>query len=263
MIRLETHGDVTRIHMASAVSQALGYSVSAYVIRGALIDVGFPAAAADLAKALDELRPEGVVLTHHHEDHAGNVELVARGGLPIAAAQSTLDALRAHHPIGTYRRVVWGRRTRFVSPITPYSTDALALVATPGHSHDHHIVWDRETGTLFAGDLFLGVKVRLAHHDENPRQLVESLRVAVRLSPERMFDGHRGLVTDPVSSLRAKADWLEETIARIDRRLDEGWSERAITREVLGREEAEYYVSLGDLSRLNLIRRTRETRSSR
>lgn len=260
MIRLETHGDVTRIHISSAISHAMGYSVSAYLVRGALIDVGFPGAARELASALDQLRPQGVLLTHHHEDHAGNVELVARGGLPIAAAPSTIQALRAHKEIGLYRRLVWGRRTPFTSPVEPYASDTLSLVPTPGHSHDHHVVWDRETGTLFAGDLFLGVKVRMAHHDENPRQLVESLRQACRLSPERMFDGHRGLVPDASEKLAAKASWLEETIGRIERRIDEGWDDRAITRDVLGREETEYYVSLADLSRINLVRQVRLTR---
>ncbi|HJU90798.1 MAG TPA: MBL fold metallo-hydrolase [Gemmatimonadaceae bacterium] len=262
MIGLETYGDVTRVHMYSAVSDALGYSVSAYLMRGALIDVGFPSAARELAQVLDKLRPEGVLLTHHHEDHAGNVELVARGGVPIAAAQSTIDALRAHSDIGLYRRVVWGRRTRFTSPISYYSSETLSLVPTPGHSHDHHIVWDRESGTVFAGDLFLGVKVRMAHHDENPRQLVDSLRAVARLGPDRMFDGHRGLVPDAKAKLIAKADWLDETIARIEQRADEGWSDRAITREVLGREEAEYYVSLADLSRINLVRQVRLTRAA-
>jgi glyoxylase-like metal-dependent hydrolase (beta-lactamase superfamily II) len=259
MIRLESHGDVTRIHMYSAVSHAMGYSVSAYLVRGALIDVGFPGVAREVASALDQLRPEGVLLTHHHEDHAGNVELVARGGLPIAAAPSTIEALRAHGDIGSYRRLVWGRRTPFTSPMAQYASDSLSLVATPGHSHDHHIVWDRETGTLFAGDLFLGVKVRMAHHDENPRQLVESLRAAARLSPDRMFDGHRGLVPQAKEKLAAKASWLAETIERIERRIVEGWSDRAITRDVLGREEAEYYVSLADLSRINLVRQVRLT----
>lgn len=259
MLRLETHGDVTRIHMSSRVSRTLGYSVSAFLVRDVLIDAGFPGAAGELAAYLDRHRPTGAVITHHHEDHAGNVELLARAGVPLRMADATAEALRAHQSIGLYRRVVWGRRTRFTTPGAPFVTETFALIHTPGHSHDHHVVLDRETGTLFAGDLFLGVKVRMAHHDENPRQLARSLRAVARLAPDRMFDAHRGLVENPVEMLTAKADWLDETIARIESRVAQGWSDRAITRDVLGAEEAEHYVSLGDLSRINFVKQVRAT----
>lgn len=257
MLRLETYGDVTRIHMSSGVSQALGYSVSAFLVRDVLIDAGFPGAAADLAAFLDRHRPTGAIITHHHEDHAGNVELLARAGVSLRMADATAEALRAHRPIGLYRRIVWGRRTRFTTPAEPFLTDTFSLVHTPGHSPDHHVVLDRETGTLFAGDLFLGVKVRMAHHDENPRQLAASVREVARLSPDRMFDAHRGLVENPVAMLTAKADWLDETIGRIEARIAEGWNDRAITREVLGAEETEHYVSFGDLSRINFVKQVR------
>lgn len=262
MIRLEQHGDVTRIHMSSWVSRAMGYSVSAFLVGDVLIDAGFPGAGAELAAFLDRRRPAGAIITHHHEDHAGNVELLARGGLPLRMADTTARALRAHAHIGLYRRVVWGRRTPFTASTEPFASDTLALIHTPGHSHDHHVVFDRESGTLFAGDLFLGVKVRMAHHDENPRELARSLRDVARLAPARMFDAHRGLVERPVEALTAKADWLEETIARIERRIAEGWSDRAITREVLGAEEAEHYVSLGDLSRINFVKQIRDSSGS-
>jgi glyoxylase-like metal-dependent hydrolase (beta-lactamase superfamily II) len=177
--------------------------------------------------------------------------------VPLRLADATARALRAHEPIGLYRRIVWGRRTRLTTSAEPFVTDAFALIHSPGHSHDHHVVLDRETGTLFAGDLFLGVKVRMAHHDEDPRLLAASLRDVARLAPARMFDAHRGLVDKPVEMLTAKADWLDETIARIEARIAQGWSDRAITRDVLGAEEAEHYVSFGDLSRINFVRQVR------
>jgi glyoxylase-like metal-dependent hydrolase (beta-lactamase superfamily II) len=182
----------------------------------------------------------------------------ARAGVPVGASAATLDALRRLPPLPFYRRYTWGAATPLGDlALEPFEDDSLALVAAPGHSPDHHVVWDAGSGTLFGGDLFLGVRVRIAHHAEEPRRLVESLRAAAALRPARLFDAHRGPVADPTSALTAKADWLDETIAAIDRRVTAGWSDAAIRREVLGREEVTGYFSLGEYSRTNLVRAVR------
>ncbi len=138
-----------------------------------------------------------------------------------------------------------------------FVSDTLRLVPTPGHASDHHIVWDAERETIFGGDLFLGVKVRAAHDDERPRELARSLRATAALRPRRYFDAHRGPVRNPVSALGAKADWLEETIAAIEQRIGQGWSDRAIAREILGREDLAYYVSRGGMSRVTFVAQVR------
>lgn len=260
MITITRHGDVTRLRMSSWRSRLVGYDVSAYLVRGALVDTGFPAVGRELEQALDGLRPDGVLVTHEHEDHAGNVARLARRGLPVGAAPETVDALRAVPPIGFYRRYTWGAMTPLDhAPLAPFDHDALRLVPTPGHSPDHHVVWDAERGTLFGGDLFLGVRVRVAHPGEEPRRLVASLRAAAALSPERLFDAHRGLIPNPAALLAAKADWLEETIAAIDCRTAEGWSDDAIRREVLGAEGMIGYFSMGNYSKTNFVRAVRRT----
>jgi glyoxylase-like metal-dependent hydrolase (beta-lactamase superfamily II) len=257
MLALERFDDVTRLRFTSPITRALGYEVSAYVTRGVLIDTGFPLIARDLATWLDASRPQGVVLTHHHEDHAGNLELLARGGLPVAAADSTLRAVRALGALGLYRRVCWGSPPSFRTPISRFEADGLRLVPTPGHSTDHHVVWDAERETLFGGDLFLGVKVRVAQEMEAIPTLVKSLRTAIALAPKRFFCAHRGLVDQPLGALRAKADWLEEIKAETERLTREGCSDAVISRRLLGREGFTGFISRGKLSKTNLIRAMR------
>jgi glyoxylase-like metal-dependent hydrolase (beta-lactamase superfamily II) len=257
MLEVERFGDVSRVHMSSRRSRMIGYSVSAYLVRGVLVDAGFPDVAREFADYVDAVRPRGVLLTHFHEDHAGNAELVAQRGIPIAAAPATIDALRTAEQIGLYRRLIWGDVIPLRSPVVAFDGGGLTLVHTPGHSADHHVVWDPDSETLFAGDLFLGVKVRVAHPAEDPRLIVRSVRAAAALGPRRMFDAHRGLVRDPIGALNAKADWLEGTITAIERRIAQGWPDRAIARDVLGREELPHYISRGGLSRISLVRAVR------
>lgn len=238
----------------------MGYSVFVFVVRDQLIDTGFPGARNAVARLLDERRPRGVVVTHQHEDHAGNVDVVARRGTPIAMARATEDALRAGEAsVGLYRRACWGAMAPLRTAIEAYEPSGLELLPTPGHSPDHHVVWDAERETLFSGDLFLGVKVRVARPMEDPRALAQSARRAAELRPRRVLDAHRGIVPNGADALRAKAAWLDETIGAIDGCIARGWSDRAITRAVLGREDLVYVVSRGDLSRVNFVRAVRAT----
>jgi glyoxylase-like metal-dependent hydrolase (beta-lactamase superfamily II) len=258
MIEILAHGDVTQLRMSSRRSRLAGFSVSAYLVRDVLVDTGFPAIGEELARWLDATPAvRGAIVTHRHEDHAGNVALLAARALPLAMSAATRAAVRDVGPIGFYRRFTWQQMTPLPPTAPELDPAPLALVATPGHSSDHHAVWDAERETLFAGDLFLGVRVRVAHPGENPRLLAASLRTAAALAPRRLFDAHRGPVRDPVALLTAKADWIDETVHAIERRLADGWSDHAVRREVLGREEWAGYVSRGDYSRTNFVRAVR------
>lgn len=261
MIAVERHGAITRFRFSTGRSRSIGYEVSAFLVNGVLIDCGFPDVEEDLAAIITEYAPSGVLLTHHHEDHAGNVEYLAKRGVPLAVADDTLALLREEPTIGFYRKFCWGKPKRLTSAITPFQPTGLEVVAAPGHSADHRVVWDPATRTLYSADLFLGVKVRVARPGEDVRVLARSLRTIAALEPAVMFDSHRGLVPDPVGSLLAKADWLDTTIARIDQLSAAGMNDHAIRREVLGPEDAAYWFSAGDLSRINFVRAVLRSRS--
>jgi glyoxylase-like metal-dependent hydrolase (beta-lactamase superfamily II) len=262
MLRIERCGDVTRVRMTSWRGRLVGYDVSAYLTRDVIVDTGFPHVAADFARFLDVHTVRGVIVTHWHEDHAGNAAVAAARGLPVAISPPTLAQLggSAAASIRFYRRFVWGIAPPVRATIVPFEDDALRVIHTPGHTSDHHVVWDEERGTLFSGDLFLGVKVRATFPDEHPRQLVGTLRRVAALRPDRMFDAHRGAVPEPTSALLAKADWLDETITHIEAKIDAGWTDRAIRRDVLGRESAVGLISGGEYSKLTMVRAVRRTR---
>ena len=254
--------EVTSIWFSTRRSRLVGYGVHVFITRGAMIDTAFHAVRRELSSLVNERPPRGIILTHHHEDHAGNIEMTAARGVPIAVAPMTMKSVAARAPVGLYRRFVWSPMPVLRSPITPFAPEGFELIHTPGHSPDHHVVWDAEREILFAGDLFLAVKVRVARPGEDPRALVDSLRIAAALRPRRMFDAHRGEIAAPVDALLAKAAWLEETIARIDRRIAQGAPDAVIRDEVLGREDLVSYLSRGDLCKLNLVRAVRGSRAS-
>jgi glyoxylase-like metal-dependent hydrolase (beta-lactamase superfamily II) len=262
MLRSERHGDVARFTFETQSSWSMGFDVSTYLVRGTLVDTGFHDARRQLFAVLRAHRVEGVVVTHYHEDHAGNVDVVARRGYPVWIAPETLEHVRHPARIGWYRRWCWGAQPPFAGTPRPYAPPGLEVIHTPGHSHDHHVVWDPSTGTVFGADLFLGVKVRVTHpaEREDVRAQVASIRRVVALGPARFFCAHRGLVDDPIAQLTAKADWIEATVAAIDALIDQGLDDRAIVRRALGGEDRRMYLlTRGDYSRRNFVASVRAT----
>lgn len=259
MIEITRHDDVTRLRMWTRRSAAIGYDVSAYLVRGVLIDTGFRHVEGDLIRALTRLRARGTVVTHWHEDHAGNAPMLAES-MPMWMPSGTEAKLRERPQVKFYRHFTWGRPNPLVVPLEPLDFSPLQAIPTPGHSADHHVVFDPETTTLFSGDLWLGVRVKVVGAQEDPYEILRSLQRAIALKPRRMFDAHRGLVENPVVALRTKKQWLETTVADIEQRLDAGDDDRAILRSVLGGDELTGWVSQGEYSRMNLVRAVRSCR---
>ena len=262
MLQVESHDDVTRLHFSTWRSRAVGYSVSCYVVRGVVIDAAFDGVGPELLRWIRANRPAGVVVTHGHDDHAGNAGLLARNAVPMWMSPGTERFLRTPQRRGWYRRWAWGGMPLLMHDVTPFVPEALEMIPTPGHSPDHHVVWDPSRETLFAADLFLGVKVKVAHAPprEDVREQAKSIRRALALRPRRIFDAHKGLLRDGFGLLTAKADWIEQTVGRIDRRIAEGWSDRAIVREIFGGEATFAYTTGGDWSRVNFVASVRSTR---
>lgn len=262
MIEVTTHGDVRRVRMWTRRTLAAGYDVSAYLLRGILVDTGFRHVQRELVQLVQGNCPRGAIVTHHHEDHAGNAPALARAGVPLWIAGSTECVLRARPQVKLYRHVVWGRPAPLRGAFAALDPAPLQVIPTPGHAPDHHVVFDPQTRTIVSADLWLGVKVRVLGRSENPYEIVRSLERVIGLRPERMFDAHRGLVEHPVAALRAKRDWLQDTIGEIERRLDAGAPERVVLKEVLGGEELSALITEGEYSRRNLVRAVRRCRAS-
>src|SRR5262245_15131932 len=103
-----------RLRMQSIAGRATGYDVSAYLVTGILVDTGFHRARDEMKRALEELNVRGAIVTHWHEDHAGNVELIASRGTPLLLRDDTAVILRQRPPVRLYRRAVWRSEERRV-----------------------------------------------------------------------------------------------------------------------------------------------------
>lgn len=263
MLHTTVHGPITRLVMARTVLGRPLYTVAAYLAGPLLVDTGLPGTAGELlawlrtSGAADRL--EAVVLTHHHEDHAGGAALLAEQlELSILAPPATAERLAVRRRIPLYRTLTWGtpRPCPGIAPLGErlwVGELELEVIPTPGHAFDHVVLFDRRRRWLFSGDLYVHEKVRYVRRIEDPWQHLESLDRAIALDPQRLFCAHGGVVDDARRALERKAAWWRDLADRARELAAQGLSVRAVTRRLLGREGPMCYLSLGDFSQRNLI----------
>ena len=100
-------------------------------------------------------RPIAIVVTHHHPDHVGGAEALARAlGLPLWAHEATLARLPfvAHGGIAT-RTLHDGERL----VLDGASPEAWEVLHTPGHAAGHVCLFDRRARVVVVGDMVASV----------------------------------------------------------------------------------------------------------
>lgn len=142
-----------------------------------VVDPGHAAPVIDYCQT-HELRLTGILLTHHHADHVGGVDALARRYRGrnlriIGPAGSGIQGIT--HPVGV------GDVIHFAAPKFTAS-----VIGVPGHTLDHIAYFQTQDSTgvphLFCGDtLFASGCGRL--FEGTPQQMLASLQTLAKLPP--------------------------------------------------------------------------------
>jgi len=258
-----THGRVEGLRVGR---YGLGLNVKAacYRIGRTLVDTGPPnqwGAVRRFVQEQDEAHGiDRVLLTHHHEDHAGNAaRLKELLEVPVYAPEASLERLQNGFSLEAYRWVAWGQPRPVAAEPVP---DALTLadgttlhtLDAPGHSDDMVCYLAEEHGLLFAADLYVTQRPEYLRSEEHVPRLIESIHEVLTHDFHTVLCGHRGVVEDGRRALADKAKYMEALCGVVQRRYrSDKLAVPEITDEILGREGVRYWISGGDVSKHNLI----------
>ncbi|MFC5849082.1 MBL fold metallo-hydrolase [Deinococcus petrolearius] len=204
--------------------QALSLYANVYLLdtpQGrVLVDTGTLTHAPAFARLLREFRPDALLLSHSHLDHAGNAWLAARAGVlllahPLEHARLTGERHDLPYPAGrpalgalASRLHPWPRPGQ-VQAIGP--GDALRgweVVHLPGHTDGQ--LGLRRGGVLIAADAVLsssgGAHLPREAYSWDHARAVQTLREMADLDLEVILPGHGGPLTPEQVRARAWRD---------------------------------------------------------
>jgi len=230
-----------------------------YRLGSTVIDTGPPNQWRAVRTFLAERAVRQVVVTHHHEDHSGNLAPIGRTfDAPLFAPRSGLGPLGSGLRLRPYQHLFWGRPEPVAAQALPREVPldggrALEAIPAPGHSADMTCFFDRQRGWLFSGDLYIAGRTRLLRQDEDLGSAMASLRRILGYDFATLFCAHRGVVSDGKAALRRKLDFLESLCQRVAALHGQGRSRREITRLLLGREGFMTFLTGFHFSKRNLV----------
>ena len=258
-----TYGSVEGL-LAGRYSIGLNMRAACYRIGHTLIDTGPPnqwrLVRRFVTEQDDQYGIDRVLVTHHHEDHAGNAaRLQELLDAPVYAPEASLDRLSDGFSLETYRWIVWGRpRSVEAEPVPETLTLAdgttLRTLPAPGHADDMVCYLAEDHGLLFSADLYITPRPKYLRFDEHAPRLIESIHDVLAHDFDTILCAHRGVVEEGRRALTEKVKYMEALCGVVQRRYrHDKVTVPRITDEILGSEGLLYWASGGDFSKQNLI----------
>ncbi|MCE4625495.1 MAG: MBL fold metallo-hydrolase [Desulfurococcales archaeon] len=203
--------------------------IASYLVvgkRAVLIETGPRSSAEKLIEELrrDGFKPDKIIVTHIHLDHAGGVGVLAREfNAEVVVHPRGLKHLADPSKLWAASRAVLGPIAEVYGEPVPVPEELLCacgdngtinldesrlrLLYTPGHASHHQVVLLEPEGILFTGDAagvsveVDGDRIRLPTTPPpfRPKLYIESLQRMAELRPERVAPTHYGF--DPMDGL--------------------------------------------------------------
>jgi len=265
MLNIIPFGNVIRYELGRKAPGLGLYWTAAYYVDGILIDAGSAHTSKELADALADKPLSHIINTHSHEDHIGANHLLQsrHDHLMIKAHPEALPIMadpRSTRSLQPYRHILFGQPDGCTGAsatdreIIATNHHEFQILYTPGHSPDHLCVWEPKQRWLFSGDLYVGGKDRALRKTNDIRQIIASLKMVAALPVKIMFPGCARIKMSPREELLSKIEYLETIGQRIFELHRQGLKDKAIARRLFGRPKFSEWMTLGNYSRLNLVR---------
>ena len=235
--------------------------VNVFWVDGLLIDTGQRRMRTSVLKTLKGLEVNQIFVTHHHEDHTGNLnQLVGYFKCPVWGSKRCAELMEKPPPISLPQWVFWGPNTSF-KPIK-FGTDYLETeqyrfewIPISGHAEDMVALYEPNQGWLFSGDLFVYHYISYFLKEESMWTQIQSIKKVLTLDVEWFFCSHHSEFKLKKEELIRKLQYFETFFSRVALLSQRGYPAGKILEQMELRERWPIrIISNGRLSTINMVR---------
>lgn len=233
-----------------------------YFVDGLLIDTGHRMVRKKVSECLQKLPIEQVFITHHHEDHSGNIEEVKKltPKPPVYASEACCKLMKKPPKLSFAQKITWGDRPaqpdltpRYDSIETPRFS--FRMIPIPGHASDMYALYEPTQKWLFSADLYINTYIDYFIDNESMTYQIDSIRRVLQLDFEPMFCGHKPQLNNGKQKLEQKLQFLEAFFEQVAAEYAQGYGAEEIFKRLKLKENWPVrLLSGGKLSKLNMVR---------
>ena len=236
--------------------------VYCFLVDGLLIDTGQPLIKSDLLNALAPHPIDHIIVTHHHEDHSGNIEAIKEAkAIPAFASKKCCKIMQNPPRVEPARWMTWGQmpnaHLKELSLDAPFCTNnhEFTVISTPGHAIDQISLYEPTKGWLFSGDLYVHDYIKVFMKEEDIGQQIDSLKRLIQLDFDVLWCNHQPILKGGKQRLKNKLQFLEDFYGTVANAYQKGMSVPQLMK-ILGLKDKLLmkWISLGQLSRSNMVR---------
>lgn len=235
-------------------------AVNLFHVDGLLIDTGPSRMSKEVFRELNTKDIDQIFITHHHEDHTGNVaQLSKHFDCPVYGSDRCADMMKNPPKISFAQYAIWGNRAPYhdIKPTSTLHTKqyAFQLIDVPGHAPDMVALYEPIQKWLFTADLYVHHYISYFLFSESVAQQIQSLEKVLQLDFETLFCCHIPPIKDGREKLTRKLNFLKEFEQAVREQATKGHNAQRIMRELKLKERwGIRLLSHGMLSQLNMVK---------
>lgn len=232
-----------------------------YFLDGLLIDTGHSNMSKAVFDTIAPLPVEQIFITHHHEDHTGNLAAFqTHFKCPTYADPACVELMKKPPKISFAQWSIWGNRPanfklQAKTKILQTSNYSFELISVPGHAVDMVCLYEANRGWLFSADLWVKEYIRYFMDSESMWQQIVSIRRVLELDFDVLLCGHNPQFENGKEKLAQKLQFLEDFYGRAATLYHQDYTASAIMKKMNIKEDwATRILSTGQLSAINMVK---------
>ena len=232
-----------------------------YFVDGLLIDTGQSKVRNKILSETSALNIEQIFITHHHEDHTGNIRpLKEKHQCKVYGSEKCSRIMKNPPKLSAVQKLTWGNREPYcdvipLNNVVKTRNYSFNIIPVPGHAPDMAALYEPDKQWLFSADLFINDYIGYFLADESIEEEIESTRKILQLDFKVMFCSHNPQIKNAKQQLSKKLDFLEASFDKVASLHRKEYSTTEIFKELELKEN--WFVktlSGGYLSKFNMVK---------